>query len=110
MSRGRTVELPPELYQKYMDKAKEKGTTVKYLVKDLLMMNLEKEDLLKRISPALSFVGINENTIMIRDKNRIADIYLKDHTLFCNLDGKTDCNHVRFALACPELGKLKVKM
>ena len=107
--RGKTIELPVELYNRYQEKAEKRGIPVKIFVNDFLMMNLEKEDLLRKISPTLSFIGIDDNRILIRDKNRIADIYLKNHSLVCDLDKKTDCDHVRFALACPELGKLKVK-
>lgn len=110
VQRGKTIELPVELYNRYQEKAEKRGIPIKLFVNDLLMMNLEKEELLKRISPSLSFISIDDNKILIRDKNRIADIYLKNHTLFCDLDKKTDCDHIHFALACPELGKLKVKV
>jgi hypothetical protein len=39
-------------------------------------------------------------------KNQIAEITLKNNQLYCSLDEKTDCVHVHYALALPELARL----
>ena len=109
VNRGKTIELDPELYEKFQNKADLKGQTVKSYVQELLSMYLDREDVLEQLSPALSFISYDKDKILIRDKNRIADIWLKNSKLFCDLCQKDDCPHIHYAMACLELGKLKKK-
>lgn len=81
-------------------------------VSDYLLMNLERDKFLKLYAPYLSKVGIEGNRLTIRDENTKSyhDVYLHDHKLVCETDNSDSCIHVRFALALPELGKLKSEM
>lgn|SRR3989338_3464348 len=78
-------------------------------VSEYLLMNLEKDEFVRGYAPFLSKVGIQDNRLIIKDskKNQFAEVYLKNNQLFCTLDESSDCMHIHFALALPELARLK---
>ena len=107
----KTLTIREEVYNKINEFHQKQQTPVKFnpWVSDYLLMSIEKDEFLKEYAPFLSKIGIEGNRITIRDDKtkKYADVYLKDHSLFCELDNSDSCIHVRFALALPELSLLK---
>lgn len=80
-------------------------------VNDLLGDILDKDEFLQRYAPMLSLEGYSYNCLYIKDAKRqvTAEIYRYDNKIKCTLDESFDCEHVRFALAIPEVAKLGLK-
>lgn len=80
-------------------------------ISEYILMNLERDEFLRIYAPFLEKIGISDNRITIRDSKmeKLTDVFLKDEKLFCSLDESDDCIHIHFALALPELGRLKKK-
>ncbi len=78
---------------------------------EYVLLNLEKDEYMARYAPHLESVGITDNRLTIRDnkKDKLTDIFLKDGHFYCNLDEVDNCEHIQFALALPELVRLKNK-
>jgi hypothetical protein len=68
----------------------------------------QRERFLQSYAPSLSKIGYEHNILSIRDmkRNKIAEIYLRDRTLCCNICKSKDCMHVHHALALPEVAKI----
>lgn len=106
----RSITVREIIYEKAFKKSQElKAKSLSTFIEDLILMNIEREEFLKRFAPGLSKVGFQNNAIYIKDHktNRIAEIYLTDHHLWCSVDEASDCIHVHFALALPEIVMLK---
>jgi hypothetical protein len=107
----RNLSILNEVYDKIKSKYDSEKTGISFVrwVSDYLLMNLEKDEFIRSYAPHLSKIGIHENRLIIKDtkKNQLAEIFLKDGQLYCSLDESTDCLHIHFALALPELARLK---
>jgi len=90
-----------------LDESKKIGS----FVNDLLIEVLEKDEFLSIMMPYYSLIGIQDNILFIKDEKskKIAEVYLKDLTLYCELDESQDCEHIHFAYAIPEVAKLNIK-
>ncbi|MEW5841018.1 MAG: hypothetical protein AB1753_08440 [Thermoproteota archaeon] len=71
------------------------------------MMNLERYEYLKQWAPNFSY-QIVDNEVQITDSRakRIYIVRQTDHQLYCDDDKATNCVHVQFALATPELARI----
>jgi hypothetical protein len=70
-------------------------------------LELERHNILKE-SQFISVVGFDDNVLTLKDyrkKNRFVEVYLRNNQLWCDYDKKSDCIHVGFALALPEVRK-----
>lgn len=105
------VDIEKPLYEKISKIAFARNIPIKKYVNEMLMMNLEKDEFLKFYAPYLSKVGLQDNILLLKDSksNIYVEISLKNNTLFCSAHESTDCIHVHFALALPEIVKLKIK-
>ena len=108
MTRSPTIEIHQETYDRLNEKAQEKQTTLKGFVNELLLLNLEKDEFLSKYAPMIQYIGITDNKITLRDskKNQLTDVFKKNNSLYCTLDDSTDCIHIHYVLALPELGKI----
>lgn len=104
-----------EVHNKAMDRytmefesKKTKLSFIKWL-SEYILLNLEKDEFLTEYAPFLENIGITDNRITIRDskKDKLTDIFFKEGHPYCNLDESETCEHVQFAMALPELAKLK---
>lgn len=113
----KSLTVLKEVHAKAMEKyeiEKSSNKTESSFIKwfsDYVMMNLERDEFLKDYAPYLEKIGYSNNMLTIRDHkvNNITDIFMKDGRLYCSLDETDDCMHIHFALALPELSKLKRK-
>lgn len=80
-------------------------------VNELLSDVIEKDEFLQKYAPTLSLEGHSYNVLFIRDAKRkaLAEIYRHDSKIKCALCNTFDCEHVHFALAVPEVAKLRLK-
>jgi hypothetical protein len=74
-------------------------------VNDLIIEKVEEDENLARQAPFMQKVGLQDNSIMIKDNKigRIAEVQVRGKDLVCMLDDKRDCVHVGFAYAIPEV-------
>lgn len=74
-------------------------------VNDLIMETIEADENLSLQAPMMQKVGLQDNSIMIKDSKigRIVEVQVHGKELVCMLDEKKDCVHVGFAYAIPEV-------
>ena len=106
------VKLKPQVLRRLneqFESGKRKAPDFTNFVNDLLMDFIEKDEFLKVYAPSYSNYGIHDNMLLIKDSKAdiIAEITLRNNILHCNIDRSTDCMHVKFALALPEVARLK---
>lgn len=98
------------LKKEFVELGIEKSQGVKFTewVATELYWSLSKKFFLRRFAPALAFVGIHENSILIKDDKAqlIAQITVRGNQLHCNIDKTNDCLHIHYALASSALGKI----
>ncbi|MCS6768762.1 MAG: hypothetical protein NZ888_06335 [Candidatus Nitrosocaldus sp.] len=104
------IPIKIEIYNKIKEEHKIRNIeySVSRWVSDLLLMNIEKYEYLRLYAPYISYKGVHENELFLRDEklDRIVEVVLKDRTLFCRYCNKDDCIHIHYALVLPELGRL----
>ena len=79
-------------------------------VLDIILQAIEKDKWLKNYASHLSFVGIDKNGILLRDrhlKDSIVEIKLLDNRLWCQICREKNCMHVYYTMARPELASLQ---
>lgn len=76
---------------------------------DSMLMQIEKDDFLRTYAPYLEKMAINDNSVLIKDQKlkRIVEVSYKNKKFWCDVCEKDSCPHIHFALALPELAKLK---
>jgi hypothetical protein len=75
-------------------------------VLDILLQVIEKDKWLKIYASHLSYVGIDKNGVLLRDKHlkdSIVEVKLLDNRLWCQMCREKNCMHVYFTMARPEL-------
>lgn len=110
--RSPTIAIKEHIHKLVKVKADAKGVSIVDFVNDLILLNIEKDDFLRKYyGEYLSMVGYHQNSIFVKDtkKGRTAEIFLKDSKLYCTLDDTDDCIHIHYALAQPEIAKLNMK-
>src|SRR5690242_7032195 len=95
------AKLKQKLVEKQQRNALDENKKIGSFVNDLLVDVLEKDEFLSVMMPYYSPIGIHDNVLFIRDEKnkKVAEIYLKDHMLYCDLDQTQDCEHIHFAYA-----------
>lgn len=108
--RNPTVAIEDAIYSRAKARAEARGMTLQDYVNETLLFNIEKDDFLRKYAPYIETVAV-AGTIVLRDHKigKVAEIYLKNGTLYCSHDESNDCMHIHFALAMPEVAKLKAK-
>ncbi len=109
-----TVDIEKHLYEKIATESNKENLSIRKFVNQIIEEKFEKDQFLNNISPKLSLIEFTEESILIRDetakKSRFAEIIIKNEKLWCSLDEKENCSHVRFAFMLPGLVKLKDKL
>src|SRR5579863_10156170 len=74
-------------------------------VNDLIIEKVEEDENLARQAPFMQKVGLQDNSIMIKDNKigRIIEVQVHGKDLICMFDEKKDCVHVGFSMAIPEV-------
>jgi len=72
-----------------------------------ILRNLAKEEFLTEYFPDLKLSIIGDDTVIIKDlKGQVAQVMLRKGKLWCDRHENSDCEHVHFALALPDIGLL----
>jgi hypothetical protein len=71
----------------------------------IIMEKIEADEYLSRMAPFMQKVGLQDNSIMIKDYklNRIAEVQIQGRELLCLLCNKSNCVHVGYSYAIPEV-------
>ena len=103
-----TVEIFRDTYEIMKSEAGRKRWNTKDYINSVLKDAIEHDKFLQAYAPYLAKVGYEGNTLFIKDSKlgKVAEIYLRDHALYCNVCESKDCTHIHFALALPEAAKL----
>ncbi len=103
-----TVEIFKDTYDVMKANAEKKRWNTKDYINTVLMEAIERDKFLQSYAPSLSKIGYEDNILFIRDakKSKTAEVYLRDHALYCNICDSKDCVHIHYALALPETAKL----
>ena len=93
--------------QKLKSKELERKSFSRY-VNDIIVERIEADENLALQAPLLQKVGMQDNSIMIKDNKlgRIAEVQVRGKDIFCMLDEKKDCVHVGYACAIPEVYRI----
>ena len=106
-------EVHSKAFSRWEQEKSEEKTNMSFIkwFSEYILLNLEKDEYIALYAPYLEKVGITDNRLTIRDtkRDKLTDVFLKDGKFFCNLDERNDCEHIHFALALPELARLKSK-
>ncbi|MFY3739827.1 MAG: hypothetical protein HMLIMOIP_000246 [Candidatus Nitrosomirales archaeon] len=94
--------------QKEFDKEVRKRPSLSFagFISEYAMMELERKKIVTQTAP-ISLIGFQDDKVILKDarRDRFAEVQIKDKKMKCLLDDKTDCIHVGFALALPEVNK-----
>lgn len=74
-------------------------------VSHMLEERMLEDDALARHAPLIKKLSVDQDRVVLLDgiKNRIVEVTLKEDSLFCQLCEETDCLHVGYCLAQPEV-------
>ena len=108
------VDVFKSTYQRLAKKAEDKGQSIRAYVNELLLMNVEKDEVIRAIAPSLSYNGMSSDkkALFIADTRHpdvTIEITRRDSELRCSFHKSADCEHVHFALAIPEVAKLVLR-
>lgn len=103
-----TIAIDRPLYDKLTERAVGEKTTLIQYTNDLLMMFMERDDVMALYFPQLEKIGFHNNELLIKNNklNQIFQVYKKDKKIYCENDESFDCIHTQFALSLLEIGKL----
>ena len=98
-----------ELEQKYNLEKKNRPTlSFASFITESALMELERRQIIREAA-FISLVGIYGDIITLKDarnKDRFVEVQIKNKRIKCITDEKTDCIHVGFVLALPEIRKV----
>lgn len=101
-------EALKQLEKKFnLEKSKRPSLSFSGFISDSAILELERRDILRESQP-ISIIGFHENILTLKDvrkKHRFVEVYLNNEQLYCDLDKSTECIHIGFALALPEVRK-----
>jgi len=74
---------------------------VTYMLEEMM----SKDKTFARYAPKIQKISVDDDRIILRDniKNRIAEISINKHELFCHLCDEKDCVHIGFAFSLPDV-------
>ena len=106
-----TVEIFKETYDVMKAMAAKRHWNTKDYINTILMEIIDRDKFLQRYAPFLVKVGFEDNILFVKDSkiDKTAEIYLRDHMLYCSICESKDCIHIHYALALPEIAKLYLK-
>lgn len=106
-----TVEIFRETYEIMKSVAEKKRWNTKGYINSILKEAIERDKFLQAYAPFLHKVGFEGNVLFIKDSKlgKTAEIYLKDHTLYCSICESGDCVHIHYTLALPEVTRMYLR-
>lgn len=111
-----TAYVRRDVHGRINEIATQKKVALKYFESDILEKGLAKLEFMQRYAPMLEFDTIDNNKIWIRDLSlpnlrTSVPVFMKKKgskwDAYCEYDSAFDCIHAKYALMCPEIGRLK---
>lgn len=105
MSGDRLAQLEKKFQQ---EKTKRPSLTFTGFITEAALTELDRQKLLRE-AHSISLVGENDGVVTLKDfrkKEKFVEVQIKGNEVVCQLSGcNTNCIHVGFALALPEVRK-----
>jgi hypothetical protein len=102
-----TQQAHDKAKQRYNQKVKSEKLSKSFskYVNDLIVETVEADENLNLTAPLMQKIGLQDNSIMIKDNKigRIIEVQVHGKDLICMFDEKKDCMHVGYAYAIPEV-------
>lgn len=91
-------ETYDEIHKMYKQEKSEKSFT--QWTSDKIILVIKKENFLKKIIPHIEKIVIQNNSIILRDKQlqKLVEVTYKDGIFFCDTDKDKCCTHIKFVL------------
>ena len=95
------------LEQDMRHKAKAKSESYDSFVNEFIWYHIEEQDVLRRYGPFLTWMGVYDNIFSVYDNKlrKTVEIQVVDKELHCREDDTTNCVHIGFCYAVPEVYK-----
>ena len=111
-SKINTVDITdPSVYESLKDEADMQNTSFRKYANDLLEMIAQKNTFMRRYMPKLSLLAFDDGIMFIKDREDGAEIakvgLSKEGLVHCTMCDLDTCVHVMYALAMPQLGRMK---
>jgi hypothetical protein len=103
---GKTLAQLEDNYK--LEKVKRPSLSFAAFVSESALIELERRKILKE-AQFISLIGFGDDAVILRDvrKNgRLIEVQMRSKNLKCLHDDSSDCIHVGFALALPEVRKV----
>lgn len=91
-----------------LEKPKRPNLSFATFISESALIELERRKILRE-AQVISLVGFGENTVILKDlrkDGRLIEVQIINRNLRCITEDKSDCIHVGFALALPEVRKI----
>ena len=108
----KSITIPDDLYDQFRvhigsDNVKnEVGSySLSRFVSHMLEVRMMKDKAMAHNSLMLRKIGIDGDRVILRDRksNRVVEVVIKDHTLYCESCESEECLHCGFCYALPEV-------
>lgn len=97
-----------ELEQKYsIEKRKRPNLSFASFVSESALIELERRRMLRE-AQFISLMGFTDDTVILKDvrkRGRLIEVQIRNRNVKCISEDSSDCIHVGFALALPEVRK-----
>jgi hypothetical protein len=93
------------LYQKRKNEFKAQRISFATFVTSMMEEAMLKHEAFARQAPFLEKLAVEQDRVIVKDnkRNRIAEVVIRNGELQCLLDERTDCTHIGFVYALPEI-------
>ena len=108
----KSITIPDDLYDQFRvhigsdDVKNEVGSySLSKFVSHMLEVRMMKDKAIAHNSLMLRKIGIDGDRVILRDRksNRVVEVVIKDHTLYCESCESEECLHCGFCYALPEV-------
>ncbi len=101
---GEQLKRLEKEYKKEREKVSSKSFAS--FIAESAIIELERKQILRE-SQIISLIALQGNTIFLKDvrKSSLIEVTIKDKEPYCLHDSKSDCIHVGFVLALPEVNR-----
>lgn len=71
----------------------------------ILYDTMRRDEAQSRFAPLIDIIDLFEDRVVLRDarKDRIAEVFVRNGQLYCNLCESSECVHTGYSLAIPEV-------
>lgn len=89
------------------ERTKQPNLSFASFISESALVELERRKILRE-AQLVSLIGFGDDSVILKDarkENQLIEVQIRDKKLKCITEGRSDCIHVGFALALPEVRK-----